>query len=173
MGRPLDNMAPTIVGYAAKVSGEYAQLGLMWSLKPLLYTMQMFGIDLNSTRRRPLQRRCAVLALDIILVFLIGLPRLQMSIGGQGTSSQRSSTFASRVQDYPVTEMFGTALSATLLVTFEFRRGRLWKKLASMERYSCKQSGIYHQLRPVAVASIGVIVLLVSRRSIHPPPVGF
>ena len=165
-------MAAENVGEIPKVSTEYSERDLVWSLRPLFLTMRIFGTDLDVIRRRTVYRRSAFLLLAVFILIFISYFQLSIipnskyiltvhqSLGVMNRFREVSNTIEVKLF-ITARIFFDIALMSSQLVTIQLNWGNLWKKLQEMDQRGCLKTDHYIRIRKLVVISIIVIILLV------------
>ena len=165
-------MAAENVDEIPKVSTEYSERDLVWSLRPIFLAMRIFGTDLDVIRRHTVYRRCAFVLLAAFLLIFIGY--LQLSIIPNGKHMMKiyqSKEVMNRIREvFNTIEMklfittrvfFSIALMIAQLMIVQLNWGNLWKKMQEMDQRGCLKTDHYNRIRKFVVISIIVTILLV------------
>ena len=172
VGRRASNMETKIVGEIPRVSSEYPERDLVWSLRPIFLAMRIYGSDLDIIRRRTVYRRCAYLVLVIFLLSLFGYSQLNMfknekyliqlhqTLDAASQSQEAFHTTKAKLI-FGSYELITTLLMVTHLVTIQLNWGNLCEKLQQMDQRSCLKPDHYNQIRKFVVILMIVTILLV------------
>ena len=165
-------MAAENVGEIPKVSTEYSERDLVWSLRPIFLAMRIFGTDLDVIRRHTVYRRCAFVLLAVFLLIFIGY--LQLSIIPNGKHMMKiyqSKEVMNRIREvFNTIEMklfittgvfFSIAIMIAQLMIVQLNWGNLWKKMQEMDQRGCLKTDHYNRIRKFVVILMIVTILLV------------
>ena len=165
-------MAAKVVAKIPRVSSEYPEHDLVWSLHPVFLAMRIFGTDLDVIRRHTVYRRCAFVLLAVFLLIFIGY--LQLSIIPNGKHMMKiyqSKEVMNRIREvFNTIEMklfittrvfFSIALMIAQLMIVQLNWGNLWKKMQEMDQRGCLKTNHYNRIRKFVVILMIVTILLV------------
>ena len=165
-------MAAKIISEVPRVSSEYPERNLVWSLRPIFLVMRIFGTDLDVIRRRTVYRRCAFLVLAVFILSLTTylelsifsnenqLKRVYQSIGVGNQFQEVSSTVAAKFF-FLTTAFFVIALMLAQLVTVQLNWGNLWKKMQQMDQRGYLKPDRYNRIHKfIVILMIGTILLV-------------
>lgn len=145
----------------AKDGSEYWQPDLVWSLRPVLRSIQIFGIDLDVNQRPSVGRKYAFITFCISIFLVVVYFNLGRNEWLSSPAVSNSTFNVSFDVDKIARVAFGFPAMMTLLAASQFRWQILWTKLQEMDRCNCLKVDSYNQMRKVAVTAISVIILLV------------
>ena len=157
-------MAAKIISEVPRVSSEYLERNLVWSLRPIFLVMRIFGTDLDVIRRRTVYRRCAFLVLAVFILSFISYfhwkftyPKLMTQLNqSTGVKNQLGYTLYSTSLIF-----FDIALMVAQLVTVQLNWGNLWKKMQEMDQRGCLKPDHYNRIRKfVVILMMGAILLV-------------
>ena len=165
-------MAVENVGEIPKVSSEYPERDLVWSLRPIFLAMRIIGNDLDVIRRHTVYRRCAFLVLAVFILIFISYIRsdvfsnlqqvFQVYQHQEAIDQFQKVLNTIEVKLYRTTRnVFCTAIMVVQLMIVQLNWGNLWKKMQEMDQRGCLKTDHYNRIRKLVVISIIVIILLV------------
>ena len=166
-------MAAKIIRRIPRVSSEYSERNLVWSLRPIFLAMRIFGTDLDVIRRRTVYRRSAFLLLAVFILIFISYFQLSIILNSNYTMTvYQSLGFINRFREvsnaievklFITTRIFfDIALMVAQLVTVQLNWGNLWKKMQQMDQRGCLKPDHYNRIRKFVVVLMIVTILLVS-----------
>ena len=144
-----------------EIPSEY-QKDLLWSLRPIIYSMQMMGIDLNlsTTRSKFRQFGFIVLGLAIQIYILVSV----FVFKGERITPKE---FKSTIRWLEFLEVYVYSVWNVLfpLVVFEMmtliKWKSLWKTMMALEQFMNFQATFYRQLRKVCILLVTIPFILV------------
>jgi len=160
-------MAAKIISEVPRVSSEYPERNLVWSLRPIFLVMRIFGTDLDVIRRRTVYRRCAFLVLAVFILSFISYFHWEFTYPKLMTPLNQSTGVNNQLEYilYNTSHIFFyIALMVAQLVTVQLNWGNLWKKMQEMDQRGCLKPDHYNRIRKfVVILMMGAILLNVSK----------
>ena len=158
---PMGNMAPVAPVKILQLD-EYCRRDLEWGLRPILFLLRIFGIDLDMNRPRSDRcRRFGFLALGISILIVSSFYGFKLINTLSYFVSQASSEVSYLILIIIPTIIFNPAYYGTTLVTTQLKWQRLWQKIQKLEHVCPMTDNFYSRLRKTLIASIIVFSLQV------------
>ena len=162
---PRNNMGSRHSRTAADVSAQVARKDLGWSFRPIIYTMRIFGIDLDLTRQRSVACRRAFLVFGVSsLLCLLALNLMfyclfpDMFELEQGLNTKYIYIFI-HVLSTVVCHMLIEVL-VFMMVCLKWRS--LWKKMEEIERVLGFPAHFHNQIRKVISFPLAALWIVVN-----------
>lgn len=159
------DMAASCVVKIPSIGSEYSQHDLAWSLQPVLFSLRVFGIDLDGNRPRSLPRRCAFMALAASVSLFFGFSGTDVIIRSMLLFRHQAAIETVYMMLYiGAGTICAISLLAALTVASQSKWEALWMKLQEVEQCNGPTGRLYGRMRRVSGVSIAFSVLMVRLR---------
>ena len=144
------------------VSSE-TRYDLIFSLRPIFCSLQIFGIDLDVSPPRSIHRRCGFILLKMLSFVFMQISSFEIALTSLRSQMNFNSTrnWLNVLRSY--TWLTWDILFPTVMFyTTTFNWKRLWRRAKKLEKLMKFQSSFVWQLRTVSISLIASVAVLVN-----------
>lgn len=142
------------------VAVEHPRADLVSSLRPILWSLRVFGISLNVGQSHSVYRRCTFLSLGLSVIFLFCYFTYEQTLILRNRFIYHPEIKFAFAMIFNCSRAIVTLLvAATLLVNDQLKWKKLWTKLQEVEQTHCFTVQFYNQTR-IAIIIVLIITVL-------------